>query len=159
MILTNAGAVLSSEDKKRLIAEKNAYFQQHNRAKLLEGIADAIDSMKRRSMKIGLVTGTVPKNIDAVLTQDFQSEFDIIVTANDTERGKPYGDPYLAGVRKLGVEKEVVVAIENAPAGIASAKAAGLQCVALKTTLTDEFLQEADLTLDDATALADLFAL
>jgi beta-phosphoglucomutase len=47
------------------------------------------------------------------------------------------------------VTKEDCIVIENAPAGIASAKGAGLTCFAVQTSLSEEYLQDADKIFKD----------
>lgn len=51
---------------------------------------------------------------------------DILVTSDDVERGKPFPDPYLLAAQRLGVAPPRCAVFEDAPAGIASARAAGV---------------------------------
>lgn len=51
---------------------------------------------------------------------------DAMVTGDDVEHGKPNGEPYSRGADLLGVAASHCVAFENAPAGVASARAAGI---------------------------------
>jgi len=70
--------------------------------------------------------------------------FDVIVSADDVTRGKPDPEGYLLALEQLGVRAADAVAIEDAPPGIAAAKAAGLRCVAVLGTVPPERLGEAD---------------
>ncbi|MFK0291960.1 HAD family hydrolase [Streptomyces sp. NPDC090442] len=79
--------------------------------------------------------------------------FTTMVTAEDVQRGKPDPEGFLAGCAALGVEPEQAVAFEDAPAGIAAAKAAGLACVALTTTHAAEELGAADLIAADLSGI------
>jgi len=54
---------------------------------------------------------------------------DVVVTADDVERGKPHPDPYLRGAELLGVAPKDAVVFEDAEAGIESALAAGMRCI------------------------------
>jgi len=51
--------------------------------------------------------------------------FDVVVTGDRVERGKPAPDPYLKAAAELGVETTWSVAIEDSPSGAESAEAAG----------------------------------
>jgi mannitol-1-/sugar-/sorbitol-6-phosphatase len=51
---------------------------------------------------------------------------DVIISADDVERGKPAPDPYLAGARRLGRAPRNCAVFEDAPAGIISARRAGV---------------------------------
>ena len=57
-----------------------------------------------------------------------------LVTADDVRRGKPDPEPYLLGAARLGVEPARCLVIEDAPAGLAAGRAAGMQTVGVATT-------------------------
>ncbi len=73
----------------------------------------------------------------------------VLVTADDVERGKPAPDPYLMAASQLGVAPEDCVVIEDAPAGVKAAVAAGMQVIALTTSHPRTELQEANFIIDD----------
>ncbi len=75
------------------------------------------------------------------------------MTADDVKKGKPDPEPYLKALHHLGSKPESSVVIENAPMGIRSAKSAGLTCYAIETSLSGEYLHEADLVFHNHQAL------
>jgi len=64
----------------------------------------------------------------------------VVVCADDVQRGKPDPEPYLTAARWIGYGTERCLVIEDAPAGVASARAAGMQVVGITTTATAEEL-------------------
>jgi sugar-phosphatase len=68
----------------------------------------------------------------------------VFVTADDVGNGKPHPEPYLKGAELLGMKPAECLVIEDAPAGIRSAHAAGMKVIALPTTYPASGLQEAD---------------
>jgi sugar-phosphatase len=66
-----------------------------------------------------------------------------MVTCSDVERGKPHPEPYLKGAAALGWDAADCVVVEDVPAGIRSAKAAGARVIAVRTTVRDEELRGA----------------
>ncbi len=78
-----------------------------------------------------------------------------LVTATDVKRGKPDPEPYLKGAQILGTPANECIVIEDAPAGIRAGKAAGARAVALRTTASDDELQQAgaDWIVDDCSEL------
>ncbi len=64
----------------------------------------------------------------------------VLVTADDVEHGKPAPDPYLEAARRLGVAPTDCLVVEDAPAGLASARAAGCRTLAVVTTTAAEDL-------------------
>lgn len=59
---------------------------------------------------------------------------DNLVTADDVPQGKPSPEPYLKGAALLGFAPQDCLVVEDAPAGISSARAAGMQIIAIPTT-------------------------
>ncbi|MFF5983482.1 HAD-IA family hydrolase [Streptomyces olindensis] len=78
-----------------------------------------------------------------------------LVAADDITRGKPDPEPYLLAARTLGVDPAHCVVFEDAPAGLAAGRAAGMTTVALTTTHQAHELH-ADLVVEDLSALSAL---
>ncbi|MEV5431347.1 HAD-IA family hydrolase [Streptomyces sp. NPDC052701] len=78
-----------------------------------------------------------------------------LVAADDVTRGKPDPEPYLLAARTLGVDPARCVVFEDAPAGLAAGRAAGMTTVALATTHRADEL-DADLVVTDLSALSVL---
>jgi sugar-phosphatase len=67
-----------------------------------------------------------------------------MVTADDVREGKPSPQPFLAGAALLGVTPEDCLVFEDTPAGVAAARAANMQVIAVSTTYSEDELQSAD---------------
>ncbi|MFF5311900.1 HAD-IA family hydrolase [Streptomyces massasporeus] len=78
-----------------------------------------------------------------------------LVAADDITRGKPDPEPYLLAARALGVDPAHCVVFEDAPAGLAAGRAAGMTTVALTTTHQAHELR-ADLIVENLSALSAL---
>jgi beta-phosphoglucomutase len=156
-IVKEKGAPLSDEQVKKLIEEKRAIYRSMavREAKTYPGVPETLRMLKEHGVKLALITGSNLESATAVLKKvGLEGAFDVIVTGNDTPRGKPYPDPYRKGMEKLGVPPENCVVVENAPLGIQSAKAAGVgYVIGVTTTLPVEYLQSAD---DIMPSFADL---
>ena len=72
----------------------------------------------------------------------------VLVTADDVVHGKPHPEPYLRGAILLGVNPKECLVIEDAPAGIQSAHAAGMKVIALASTYPAAKLSEANADVD-----------
>jgi len=66
-----------------------------------------------------------------------------MITANDVIHGKPSPEPFLKGAALLGYAPAECLVFEDSPAGIASARAAGMKAIALQTTYPADQLQAA----------------
>ncbi len=79
----------------------------------------------------------------------------VVVTADDVARGKPDPDPFLLGAERLGVDPARCLVVEDAPAGIAAARAAGCATLAVTGTHSADELAAASPAPDAlATGLA-----
>lgn len=77
----------------------------------------------------------------------------VLVTADDVSRGKPDPEGYLAAAQRLRASPSECVVIEDAPAGVAAARAAGMRAIGVAFQHTPEQLGEADGVIAE---LADL---
>lgn len=71
----------------------------------------------------------------------------VFVTVDDVVNGKPDPEPFLLAAERLGVDPSRCLVVEDAPAGIAAARAAGCAVIALTGTTAEEELT-ADLVVD-----------
>ena len=69
---------------------------------------------------------------------------DVLVTSDDVTDGKPHPEPYLKGALGLGFDPAQCVVIEDAPAGIQAARAAGMKVIGITSTYPAEALKQAD---------------
>lgn len=69
-----------------------------------------------------------------------------VVTIDDTSRGKPFPEPFLLAAERLGVDPARCVVVEDAPAGLAAARAAGCATIGVVGTHSAADL-EADLVV------------
>jgi beta-phosphoglucomutase len=70
--------------------------------------------------------------------------WDAVVTAEDVTLTKPSPEIFLQASHKLGCQPDECVVVEDAPNGIAAAKAAGMRCIAVAQTFDSQLLTAAD---------------
>ena len=73
----------------------------------------------------------------------------VFITGDMVKRGKPDPEGYLAGAERLGFSPADVVVFEDAPPGVAAARAAGMRVVGVLTTHAAEALGGTELTIPD----------
>ncbi|MBI2765489.1 MAG: HAD family phosphatase [Chloroflexi bacterium] len=111
--------------------------QYRERSTALPGALAVVCSLRKASMPLALASSSIQPWVEACLANiGLATAFDVIVTGSDVERGKPAPDIYLAAAERLGAAPARCLAIEDAPAGVASAKAAGMTCWAILTPYT-----------------------
>jgi len=66
-----------------------------------------------------------------------------LITSDDVTHGKPHPEPYLKAATILGFPPSSCIVLEDVPAGIQAAKAAGGKVIGFTTTVQDLVLREA----------------
>jgi beta-phosphoglucomutase len=127
-----------------LLKEKERLFKRIFKRKFIAGSRGFIKRSHAQGFKLALVTGTSRHEAQKLLPKDLWECFDVTVCGTDVQNGKPHPEPYLKALAKLKVKPKDAVVFENAPFGIRSAKAAGLFCLALETSLPASYLKGAD---------------
>jgi mannitol-1-/sugar-/sorbitol-6-phosphatase len=92
---------------------------------------------------VAIVTSCTVRLARARLAAAGLPEPAVLVGADMVARGKPAPDPYLLGARRLGADPADCVVLEDAPAGIAAGRAAGMAVWAVATTHEPGALREA----------------
>jgi beta-phosphoglucomutase-like phosphatase (HAD superfamily) len=123
----------------------------------MPGVTAAIALFERCGLRLAIASSSPPRLIDAVCDRLGLTRIEVRCSAMDEARGKPAPDVYLTAARRLGVAAASCLALEDSPAGIASARSAGMRCVAVPDPLlaADPRYREADLVLDSLTRLDD----
>jgi len=128
-----------------LIEKKAAAFQELLESDGAAALPGAVALIKSLSGKIPLAicSGALRADILPILgSLGIADAFNEIITADDTHISKPDPAPYKLAMKKLGVTSGL--AIEDTPAGIASAKGSGLKVLSVTNSYPAEALTQAD---------------
>jgi beta-phosphoglucomutase len=129
LILAAAGRLYTVEEKLALADSKNLHYQElitgMTAADLLPGAVAALDAVRAAGLRIGLAS--VSKNAFTVLDRlGIRDKFDYVVDAALIARGKPDPEIFLKAASELGVAPVDCLGVEDAVAGVAAIKAAGM---------------------------------
>jgi HAD superfamily hydrolase (TIGR01509 family) len=114
------------------------------------GAVGLVRSLADAGVPLAVVTSGQRPYAEGLLKElGIRELLDIVVTAGDVITGKPHPEGYLAAARDLDVPPEETVGFEDAPAGVAAVKAAGMTCVGVITTQPAGALAEADHVVAD----------
>ena len=118
------------------------------------GAAELVARLHAGGVPIAVVTSSIREHATETLELvGGAGLFKVLISAEDVTAGKPDPEGFLAGLAALGVAPADTVAFEDAPAGIAAAKAAGLRCIGIATTHDAEALAAADSVVSDLTGV------
>ncbi|WP_329110090.1 HAD family phosphatase [Micromonospora sp. NBC_01699] len=95
------------------------------------GAVGLLELVRAAGIPTALVTSTARQLVEIALETLGRDRFDVVVCGDEVLATKPDPEPYLTAARLLGVPIERCVAIEDSPAGVASAVAAGAAVLAV----------------------------
>ena len=99
---------------------------------LFPGTKEVLDDVRKMDLRRALATSSVSASARPFLERHgLTNFFDVIVTGDEVEHGKPAPDIYLCAAEKLRVSPNECLVIEDALSGIAAAKAAGMRVAAI----------------------------
>ncbi|UMR32087.1 beta-phosphoglucomutase [Massilia sp. MB5] len=144
LILASAKRSYSQDEKLALADEKNEHYKEliatMSPADLLPGAVQALDACRAAGMRIGLAS--VSRNAFTVLDRlGIRGKFDYVVDAATIAKGKPDPEIFLKAARELGVPPAECLGVEDAVAGVASIKSAGMWALGIGSPQT---LEQAD---------------
>ena len=131
-----------------------------NRVGLFPSAKATLERLREMKICLALATSSVSASARPFLERTgIRHFFDVIVTGDEIERGKPHPDIYMITAEKLQVDIDSCLVIEDALAGIAAAKAANMRVAAIPDTrFVDprEYTKEADYVLRDLSEIPAL---
>jgi beta-phosphoglucomutase len=99
----------------------------------LPGVRQLMEGLNRLGVKQAIGSSAPRANLDLILRLTGIERFlSAVVSAEDTTRGKPDPQVFLVAAQRLGVEPRRCLVFEDAPAGVAAAKAGGMKCIAVR---------------------------
>jgi HAD superfamily hydrolase (TIGR01509 family) len=133
-----------------------------DRVGLFPGTKEVLEELRQLKLRLGVATSSVSTSARPFLDRHQLTQFfEVVVTGDDVDRGKPAPDIYLRAVEKLVVPPGECLVIEDALSGIAAAKAAKMRVAAIpdrRFVDPAEYKKQADYVLDGLTELPALVA-
>jgi len=144
------GSHLSAQDVEALDARKEAIYRGLIREQFpaMDGAVELVDALAAAGFRLAVGSSGPPANVELTLERlGRATRFDAIVTGRDVTRGKPDPQVFQIAGERLGLQPARCIVVEDAPVGIAAARAAGMASVGLVGTVPAERLAAADLVV------------
>lgn len=121
-------------------------------APLISGARELVAQLRDEDIPIAVASSSHREWVEAALTgAGLRQYFQQTTAGDEVSMGKPSPEIYLKAAHKLGVDPTDCIAIEDAPAGVESAKAAGMSVVLVRSELTNDLDLASDWQVDDLT--------
>lgn len=151
------GGRVRPQDVQALDDEKEACYRQIIEESFPEmpGAGRLMRELHEAGFALAIGSSGPPANVEVVARRLSQGRLlGATVHGLEVPRGKPDPSIFLLAARKLHVAPSRCVVVEDAPAGIVAARAAGMPVVAVTGTASRELLAGADLIVDALTELS-----
>jgi HAD superfamily hydrolase (TIGR01509 family) len=151
-----AAAVGPGFDREASHARRVAHRNRLNSdLELSPGIAGWLSEARRRGLRLAVASSSPRVWVRELLSgAGALPEFECLACGDEVGQPKPDPGVYLLALRRLGVPATSAIAVEDAPHGVAAARAAGLRCVAIPNPYADPArFGAADLVLTSAAQL------
>ena len=100
------------------------------------GARELLEALREASVPTALVTMSIRAMADDIIGAIPFPAFDVVVTGDSVEHAKPHPQPYLLAAEQLGVDIADCIALEDSPAGLTSAHAAGAIAIGVPNILS-----------------------
>jgi beta-phosphoglucomutase len=149
IILEIGNLNLDEEEKEKLADKKNSWYVEYinkmKKEEILPGVENFLDTLRKRGIKLAVASAS--KNTRIILERlKLNDFFDTVVDGNMVSKAKPDPEIFIKAAMILDIAPEEAVVFEDAVAGIAAAKKAGMKVVGVGNR---EILKDADIVIPD----------
>jgi len=140
------GRELPREELRAVSDEKESLYRELSRGRLapLAGLDRLLAILAANGIPVAVATSGPAENVRHTLAElGLAEQVTVIVRGDQVPRGKPHPDIFLAAADRIGVPPGECVAFEDSPMGVAAARAAGMVCIAISTSFSDEAFRAA----------------
>jgi HAD superfamily hydrolase (TIGR01509 family) len=127
---------------------------------LFPHVREALEELRQLKLHVAVATSSVSASARPFLDRNqLTAFFEVIVTGDEVERGKPAPDIYLRAADKLRIPAEACLVVEDALPGVAAARAANMRVAAIpdrRFVDPREYEKEADYVLPSLKELPGL---
>src|SRR5213593_757094 len=125
------GLSVSTEEMMRRRGEIATEFFA-NRVDPFASVKEVLEEVRQMKLHLAIATSSVGQSARPFLDRHQLTKFfEIIVTSEEVERGKPAPDIYMHAAEQLGIPADACLVVEDALPGVAAAKAANIRVVAI----------------------------
>lgn len=140
----------SKVDREQIwVSRRKSYLKHLEDLPVMPGVKQLLDAARLRGLKLAVASSSPENWVSGHLTRlELSDYFDAIVTADDVDETKPNPALFLLAAKKLGVQPNEVIVLEDSPNGVNGAKRAQMFVVAVPNSITaGADLSAADLLL------------
>ncbi len=156
IIRDTVGQAISQKDLDAIADRKEKAYRRlvTGNIQALPGAVELLSALQEGGIPSAIASSAPPENVDIILKGlGIEDLFTAIACGREVTEGKPSPRIFLLAAEKIKTDPAGCVVIEDAIAGVAGAKRAGMKCVAVTNSHAGDSLREADIVV---TSLEDV---
>jgi HAD superfamily hydrolase (TIGR01509 family) len=111
----------------KVTSKKNEIFKTISSVDSYDDTKEIVASLECSK---AVVSGSAKEDVEAIIDKNFgKTLFEIIITADDIEKGKPDPSSFIIALRRMNLKPSQTIVVENAPLGVQAANNAGIKCI------------------------------
>ena len=153
---------ISPDQIDTLVKQKNHIFEElvKNDGEIIEGVREFLQLLRENNILLAICSGALLTEIKLILENaGLQDFFEIIVSAEQVNKGKPDPEGFLLALERLNAKNENTITaeqcivIEDSHWGIEAAKSAKMHTVAITNSYDADQLSKAEKVIDNLSQL------
>ena len=114
-------------------AESIRYFAELVEIPVMPGLVDLLEKLRSKKIPLAVASSSFPEIIQLVLEKTGLSKyFEVIVSSQEAGKSKPEPDVFLLAAKRMGINPEDCLVVEDSANGIKAANAAKMSCIAFQ---------------------------
>ena len=124
---------LDNSDYSAVLACFKAHYALNcnNKTKAYDGINGLLNELKRRGMKVAVVSNKIDSAVNELCERYFEGYFSVAIGEKENIRRKPAPDSVFAAMNRLNAEKRSTVYVGDSEVDVQTAKNAGIDLIAV----------------------------
>lgn len=132
------GPHMPASEIERIAEAKELRYRELVRTRgieLLPGVRRWLMRLKRDGWRQAVASSAPRTNIETIIeVLDLREYFDVVVSAEDVQRGKPDPQVFLVAAERVAVPPARCIVVEDAPAGLEAARRAGMRAIGVRSS-------------------------
>jgi beta-phosphoglucomutase len=156
-------AIFKDTSVETLLKKKKTAFGKlaKTEADIIDGVREFLEMLRKNKIPMAICSGALQQEIELVLEGAALSDyFDMIVSAEQVKRGKPFPDGFLLALKKLNenskeeIKAKQCIVVEDSHWGLEAAKRAGMHTIAVTNSYDAKQLSMAEKVVAKLSQLA-----
>lgn len=128
-----------NESPEEILKEREKIYEKliTQDVKPMPGLFNLLELLNKMGLRKAIASSSKRRWVELIITKlGITNEFEVIVSGEEVEHGKPHPDIYLLVAKKLNITPNECLVVEDSLSGVEAAKAANMTCIVIPNQFT-----------------------